>query len=298
MNTSTLDLGCGITTPGVVPSLPLNITVAEFRDGISLEKIQPRFGLAGKIYHIEDFKWLNEHPFFRNCWLPLNRFIHVKGLNGFYKEWNPSISRHQFLKAIENDYQFTGLLITDRYLSSICSNPESWDPTVECPFNMWKRHAWREVIVQDALRMMERLNLKFNWKWSLKRWIQEHDKAIVAINAKDYSKEPIKLGAAFRQLALRGNMTLLDSPYAIAEEGRRQRHCVASYVDKVRAGECVIISVEHEGDTYTMEVEGHPLRIGQFEGKFRKTPPQRLRAEMEIWLLNQKRLTPLISHGN
>lgn len=126
------------------------------------------------------------------------------------------------------------------------------------------------VPVADTLAMARQLGARVNLGWSAKRWRAEHDRLSRAVTLK-------RLGAENTRYDLSNYDRVVDRPFPgylirtsrrLGMEGLRQRHCVASYHDQIKAGYCAIASVFVDGARWTVELRltgnaANPLAIGQ-----------------------------------
>lgn len=78
-------------------------------------------------------------------------------------------------------------------------------------------------------------------------------------------------------------LRLPDAPADIREEGNRQHHCVATYIDRMVKGETCIVFIRKkenpEESFYTMEVrEGNVVQV---RGKYNREPPEEVKRFVE-----------------
>lgn len=78
-------------------------------------------------------------------------------------------------------------------------------------------------------------------------------------------------------------LRLPDTPVDIREEGNRQHHCVATYIDRMVKGETCIVFIRKkenpEESFYTMEVrEGNVVQV---RGKYNREPPEEVKRFVE-----------------
>jgi len=103
----------------------------------------------------------------------------------------------------------------------------------------------------DAERMAEDLGEKVNVKWSARRLKEEHDRMSKEITARKYSKDVFD---SVKDVSVKSlnvgeyTATLLDSAFAVADEGNSMGHCVAGYADSVRQGNYLVYSVTKAGE--------------------------------------------------
>lgn len=93
--------------------------------------------------------------------------------------------------------------------------------------------------VYDAIQM---IGDGFNPSWSLKRIIEEHDKAVTVSRTKEYSDKAFDEHWSFEKDGF--SATLLTSPLQIAVEGGTQHHCVASYWKMASDGEYAVLRID------------------------------------------------------
>lgn len=137
----------------------------------------------------------------------------------------------------------------------------------------------KHVPVVDAIRMARAQGRRIHLNWSAKRWEQEHNRLarqetlwrLTEENAHyDVSKYLAYLPAAFPGYLIRTSRRL-------GMEGLRQRHCVASYHQKVLAGYSAIAVVFLERQRWTVQIaltgkRNAPLRIQQIQSRFGRLP--------------------------
>lgn len=135
-------------------------------------------------------------------------------------------------------------------------------------------------IFWDTLKMGRILNKQINCSWSEKRLKAEHDKW-----AKDitdvvfaYDNREMRIDKLYQRFQEFSDFEMITDTRGMALEGRRQNHCVATYVSSVDYGHCAIYKV---GD-YTLEVRKiveagqFILVIGQLRGYGNKSAPKDL----------------------
>ena len=142
------------------------------------------------------------------------------------------------------------------------------DPAHMLEFAIAIGHLERKgVHVLDAIEMIVETGGKVNLLWSARRWRQEHDRLGRMLAAKRLSEKTganVPFDTAWLENALpsrtdprRRLITILDTPRSLAEEGLRQRHCIAnaSYVERFRRGELLGVSVlTKDGNRWTVTI--------------------------------------------
>lgn len=115
--------------------------------------------------------------------------------------------------------------------------------------------AIRDVLFQirDTRRMCGELGTVFNAKWSWKRIQEEHDRLSSELSRLELQKESQPFDAPiYTRLPNRisvpgkGEAELLDSPAALAKEGRAMSHCISSYSTKCKGGDYLVYSLKSE----------------------------------------------------
>ncbi len=126
--------------------------------------------------------------------------------------------------------------------------------------------------VADTLVMAKRLNVRINLDWGAKRWKAEHDRFSRAETLKRLTEDNVHydLSKYDKVIDRKFPCYLIRTSRRLGMEGLRQRHCVASYHEQIKAGYCAIASVIIEGERWTVELrltgnDARPLTIGQIK---------------------------------
>ena len=154
----------------------------------------------------------------------------------------------------------------------------------------------------DTIKMAKTLNKKVNCSWSAKRLKLEHDtwaREITDVVFIDGDRE-LSISNIYLNFSEKSGFKILKTSKEMANEGRVNDHCVATYIGKVESGSCGIYHI----DGYTLElrtkwVEGKSeLIINQFRGYKNCDAPKELHdlVIVELNKCNQKRYEDLI-HG-
>lgn len=105
--------------------------------------------------------------------------------------------------------------------------------------------------LNDTGQLAEKLGKEVGKNWSERRMKEEHDKMSKEALMLKYSKTPFK---SLEDCPVKSHSvgeytaTLLDSAFAIAEEGRSMSHCVAMYASSVCNGGYLVYSVTKAGE--------------------------------------------------
>ena len=126
------------------------------------------------------------------------------------------------------------------------------------------------VPVADTLALAKRLGAKISLGWSAKRWKAEHDRLARAETLRRLAAENISYDLSLYDALIDSDFPgyLIRTSRRLGMEGLRQRHCVASYHEQIKAGYCAIAAVFVESQRWTVELRrtgnaAHPLAIGQ-----------------------------------
>jgi hypothetical protein len=104
----------------------------------------------------------------------------------------------------------------------------------------------------DTLRMAETLDKQINCSWSDSRLKEEHDKWSDEITEIIYNEadRELKIKEVFIEFRDFSNLNMLSTTKEMFLEGKKQSHCVGTYVQKVDNGRCAIFTYKK----YTIEV--------------------------------------------
>jgi hypothetical protein len=152
----------------------------------------------------------------------------------------------------------------------------------------WKNYdemkKWVNIFT-DSSRLAEKLDKKFNPKWSPRRMKEEHDRMSKELAARRYSPIPFEWTKELpRVIEHEGYVaTILDSRFLIAEEGNHMGHCVAGYADWSANGDYLVYSVTKDGErssTIGLNMRAHTTR-------YLNNISNTMREELAGWSLQQ-----------
>jgi len=129
-----------------------------------------------------------------------------------------------------------------KYLKNVESIKEDWLQTSSATHNYF----------YDSLRMAETLDRQVNCSWSNSRLKQEHDKwsnEITEIIYKECNRD-LKISNIFLEFRDFSNLNMLTTTKEMFLEGKKQSHCVGTYINKVDTGSCAIFTF----DKFTIEI--------------------------------------------
>lgn len=112
-------------------------------------------------------------------------------------------------------------------------------------------------ILKDYFRLRENLNEEYNLNMkSFRRLKEEHDRLIHLQNSLNSENREIKFkrNNPFVKFRCPKGMRFLATAKEIADEGRIQRNCVATYISSVASGNCGIYSLTINKKRYTIRL--------------------------------------------
>ena len=125
-----------------------------------------------------------------------------------------------------------------------------------------------KTLFVDTVTMARVLNKKVNCKWKLKRLKEMHDlwtEEITDITFMEADRV-MTIHPIFYKFSEFANFTMLKTTKEMCIEGRKNSHCVATYVNRVESNTCAIYHV----DGYTLEIRHNwgdkGISYGQFRG--------------------------------
>jgi hypothetical protein len=159
-------------------------------------------------------------------------------------------------------------------------------------------------ILYDTLKLAKTLDKKVNCSWSTRRLKEEHDKwskILTDIIFIDGDREMV-INKTFLDFSKFSGYEIITTTKGMAYEGKKQNHCVASYVNKVENGNCGIYKVNE----YTLEVVWayfngkRVLKINQLRGYSNKSAPKYLEDEVlaKIITFNSEELNTVIDESS
>jgi hypothetical protein len=147
-----------------------------------------------------------------------------------------------------------------RYLENVESFKESW---------LTKDMVH---IFKDSLRMAKVLDKRINCSWSNRRLEEEHDKWAKELTdiVYDRTNRPLNIDNVFTDFRDHSGLELISTTKELNYEGKKQNHCVASYVSSIESGLCAIFRYKD----YTAEVRHWDrLELRQLKGYKNKNAP-------------------------
>lgn len=148
----------------------------------------------------------------------------------------------------------------------------------------------KAVPILDALRMAREQNRRINLHWSAKRWTDEHDRLSRFETLKRLAEAATvyDLTEFRKRLPESFNGYLVTTSRKLGAEGLRQRHCVATWHDRILRGSAAIACVFINKIRYTVELIHVPSEerviLGQVRGRFNKIPSEMEKASIHTML--------------
>ena len=127
----------------------------------------------------------------------------------------------------------------------------------------------QHVPVADTVAMAKDLGRKIRLDWSPRRWREEHDRMAKAVTLRQFSEKNKDYDVEFfRSVLPKFPGYIIRNSRRLATVGWHQRHCVASYHNRVARGDSAIVCVFVNHVRWTVELVKtgnalHPLGINQ-----------------------------------
>ena len=143
------------------------------------------------------------------------------------------------------------------------------------------------VPILDVIRMAKEQGRRVNLHWSEKRWRTEHERLSRAATLQRLSGENTRYDVSeyAKHLPERFPGYLIKSSRRLGMEGLRQRHCVASYHNRLLMKNSAIAAVFVGGMRWTVELmkthnAERPLKIWQIRSRFNRIPEPRVKRDI------------------
>tara|TARA_R110000851_G_scaffold142800_2_gene281531 strand:- start:367 stop:1539 length:1173 start_codon:yes stop_codon:yes gene_type:complete len=141
----------------------------------------------------------------------------------------------------------------------------------------------------DSVRMAKMVDKQINCSWSLRRLKEEHDNMSKEISEIIYSDSDRELNIKniFKEFEKYSNFNMVKTTKGLYLEGKKQSHCVATYVSSVDRGGCAIYSV----NDFTLEIREHwdssgKLMMAQCKGYLNCEPPELIKTFIKDKILS------------
>lgn len=145
----------------------------------------------------------------------------------------------------------------------------------------------QEIPVHHVIAMAKSQKRRINLAWSPNRWADEHDKLSRAEALAKLSGENVTYNVTAYEALLPKRFPgyLIRTSRRLGMEGLRQRHCVASYDARIRAGSCAIAAIFIDKQRWTVELKitknpDAPLAIFQIKGRHNTHPTPEIRVQI------------------
>ncbi|MBZ7978526.1 MULTISPECIES: PcfJ domain-containing protein [unclassified Campylobacter] len=113
------------------------------------------------------------------------------------------------------------------------------------------------ILLSDYIKLSISLKRPINLDiTSVKRLKSLHDDLVVEYDYKIAKKNKmvIKKDNPFLKLKLPDNFKMIKTNFDLIQEGRRNKNCVASYIDKINSEKCGIFTLDYKYKHYTIEI--------------------------------------------
>jgi hypothetical protein len=178
----------------------------------------------------------------------------------------------------------------EHYTSSNLKYYMDYVDNIESLKDEWFSDGNNRSIFHDTLKMAKTLNKKINCTWTTRRLKEEHDKWAQEITEVLFvdGDRPLKIKDIYLEFGLQAGYTILKTTREMALEGRRNKHCVATYISKVDYGNCAIYRIgENTLEVVKGKFDGKDaLRIGQIRGYNNASVPQYVKDDVQNQLIN------------
>jgi hypothetical protein len=161
------------------------------------------------------------------------------------------------------------------------------------------------VPVADVIHMARQYGRRINPWWSARRWQEEHDRLGRYATLKMLSEKAWGYRLEYFRVNLPRSFPgyLVKTSTRLGLEGLRQRHCVASWHERIMNDMAAIAVVFVERTRWTVELirtgsDEHPLRIGQIKGRYNRNPEYATRKRIHELLEIEDNGTSLPITGN
>lgn len=131
-------------------------------------------------------------------------------------------------------------------------------------------------ILIDTIELARNFDNPINLNWSVKRFSSEHDKMSkeVTNTILEFDNRDLNIGKQFLDFSGFSGIDILKTTKELGLEGKKQKHCVASYTNNVDFGKSGIYHIN--GYTLELKLVNNNLVINQFRGNRNCAPPKEL----------------------
>lgn len=147
-----------------------------------------------------------------------------------------------------------------------------------------------ENFMEDFIRFHLNLKLKINLKInSYQRLVEIHNTLSPKIKMKT-KKIKLKKSNPFLKLSLPEKFIRIETVEQLEEEGRLNRNCVFSYLDRINEEKCIIYTTTWRKKKYTIEIiiKNKKFLLNQITGFANSKAPKMLKESLKKILENQK----------
>lgn len=229
--------------------------------------------------------------------------------------FNTIISKklYNLKKALKHQYKTTypvakmlhGYTIgNNNYAQMLIRNLDSYSPYITNMESFSSELMNDPTLLYDSVKMAKTLGKTVNLSWSRRRLKEEHDewaKIISDIVFIDGDRE-MTIGALFLEFEEFSGYQVIKTTKEMAYEGKRQNHCVATYVNKVDSGGTAIVTTKE----YTIELVskytqyGSVIVINQMKGYSNCNPTMIFQKQFSdmVFKFNEFKTKGMVTEGN
>ena len=147
-------------------------------------------------------------------------------------------------------------------------------------------------LLKDTLRYADMFGEKVNAKWGKKRLKEEHDRMYRKYIDIILEFEPLReldIKPIYLEFQSFSGFNMLTTNHHLIEEGKKQNHCVGTYVQQVNTGQCAIFTIggytmdirfdkrgEWDNTLNTFVSQDRKLHLNQLRGYGNKSAPKEL----------------------
>ena len=228
--------------------------------------------------------------------------------------FNTIISKkiYNLKKALKHEYKTTYPVakmlhkysVKDNYMKNLIASLKNYSSYISNMESLSSELIEDAALLHDSVNMAKTLGKIVNLSWSKRRLKEEHDKwakIISDIVFIDGDRE-MHIGEIFLEFEDFSNYNIIKTTKEMAYEGKRQNHCVATYVNKVDSGGTAIVTTKE----YTIELVskytqyGSVIIVKQIKGYSNCEPTMVFQKQFSdmVFKFNEFKTNGMVKEGN
>lgn len=228
--------------------------------------------------------------------------------------FNTIISKkiYNLKKALKHEYKTTYPVakmlhkysVKDNYMKNLIASLKNYSSYISNMESLSSELIEDAALLHDSVNMAKTLGKIVNLSWSKRRLKEEHDKwakIISDIVFIDGDRE-MHIGEIFLEFEDFSNYNVIKTTKEMAYEGKRQNHCVATYVNKVDSGGTAIVTTKE----YTIELVskytqyGSVIIVKQMKGYNNCEPTMVFQKQFSdmVFKFNEFKTNGMVKEGN